>query len=191
MKFSIFSESKNSFEGEKDYEKTNLLLRRHWFILSLSVFIFLILAAIPFVLYVVLGSYLEGLGLSSLFSFAVSIYFLIWWYGLFYKITMYLLDTWVVTDHRIVDSEQHGFFNRTVSELSLLRIQDVTVNISGFVQTFFDFGDLEIQTAGSENKFLFKQIANPNSVKDKIMAIHDSFLRDHPNGAEVHLGGEI
>ena len=39
---------------------------------------------------------------------SVSIFYLFWWYGVFYAITMYLLFL-IVTDHRIIDSEQHGF----------------------------------------------------------------------------------
>lgn len=104
---------------------------------------------------------------------------------------MYLLDIWIVTDHRIIDSEQHGFFKRTVAELSLSKIQDISVEISGLIPTFLDYGNLEIQTAGTENKFMFKQIPHPNEVKDIIMNLHNEFLRIHKDGIEVHEGGGV
>ena len=84
---------------------------------------------------------------------------------------MYLLDVWIVTNERIVDSTQQGFFHRTISELHIHRIQDISVSIKGIIRTFFHFGDLQIQTAGEEERFNFSEIASPDVVKDKIMQI--------------------
>lgn len=81
---------------------------------------------------------------------------------------MYILDVWIVTNQRIIDSTQRGFFNRVVSELHVSRIQDVSVSTSGLIQTMFKFGDLQVQTAGTEEKFKFIQIPNPEDVKDEI-----------------------
>ena len=82
---------------------------------------------------------------------------------------MYTLDVWIVTNHRIIDTTQHGFFNRTVSELHKSRIQDIYVNTEGTIQTLLNYGDLYIQTAGTEERFKFLQIPNPVKVKDEIM----------------------
>jgi membrane protein YdbS with pleckstrin-like domain len=84
---------------------------------------------------------------------------------------MHLLDVWIVTDRRIVDSTQKGFFDRTVSELRISRVQNISVKIVGPIETFLHFGDLEIQTAGSSDMFNFSQIPHPERVKDEIMAI--------------------
>jgi uncharacterized membrane protein YdbT with pleckstrin-like domain len=83
---------------------------------------------------------------------------------------MYVLDVWIVTDKRIIDSTQHGFFSRSVSELHLSRVQDISVKVDGLFQSLLKFGDLVIQTAGTENKFDFRQIPNPNEVKNQIMS---------------------
>ena len=115
-----------------------------------------------------------------------AIFYLSWWFGVFYAVTMYLLDIWMVTDHRVIDSEQHGFFRRTVAELHLSKIQDISVEIRGIIPTFLDYGDLEIQTAGTSEKFFFKQIPHPNEVKDIIMEAHNQFIRVHPDDVEVH-----
>ncbi|MEK7582685.1 MAG: PH domain-containing protein [Patescibacteria group bacterium] len=186
MKLEYLLTTENTFEGKHSYENVKLLLYRHWFILVEKLIAFLFFASLPGILYIVVGSYLEGLGLTELFWFLVSIYVLVWWYGLFYTITMYLLDTWIVTDHRIIDSEQQGFFRRTVSELNLLKIQDITVRIRGPIPTFFDFGELIIQTAGTQERFHFKQIPNPRAVKDTIMEMHNEYMKIHKDGREVH-----
>ncbi len=84
---------------------------------------------------------------------------------------MYTLDNWIVTTKRIIDSLQSGFFNRRVAELHLEKIQDVSYKIEGLLPTFFNYGIVEIQTAGKDNKFLFEQVPNPQRVKDIIMEL--------------------
>src|SRR3989344_7000884 len=105
--FSFLTQTENSFEGKKDYEKVLALLRRHWFVLFIQFVGFFFIGIVPVVAYFFVSH-------SDIFWLAVTIFYLFWWYGLFYNITMYLLDIWVVTDHRVIDSEQHGFFRRTV-----------------------------------------------------------------------------
>mgnify|MGYP001589399367 FL=1 len=106
----------------------------------------------------------------ELYIVLASIWELIIWQLWFYALTMYLLDVWIVTNQRIIDSTQRGFFNRSVSELHNSRIQDISVKVSGLFQSLLKFGDLEVQTAGTENKFRFLQIPNPVEVKNVIMA---------------------
>ncbi len=191
MKLSALTTSHFTFEGKKPYENVIVLLYRHWFVLLLKFITYLFLAVLPFVLYAPISSWLARLGLQDVFWFLTAIYFLLWWHSLFYTLTMYLLDIWIVTDHRVIDSEQQGFFSRTVSELSLSKIQDISVAVRGAIPTFLDFGTLEIQTAAAARKFEFKQIPHPNEVKDKIMRAHDEFLRTHAGGIEVHERAEL
>lgn len=186
--FSIFRSTKYTFDGKKPYENVILLLYRHWFVLFTKLLALAILLIMPLVLFL-LGSYF--IYFSDIFWLLYSIYLLIWWHSLFYILTMYLLDIWIVTDHRVVDSEQHGFFHRTVAELNLSRIQDISVVVSGPVATFLDFGNLEIQTAGTEPKFVFKQIPHPNKVKDEIMKAHNLYVSQHRDSVEVHEGNEF
>lgn len=171
MKFlSIFKESANSFDGEKDGEKVVLLLRRHPFVILTRLSFFLILAFAPAVAAGFFPSN-AGLGAVNIFFFISSLWYLILWLWAFYALTMYTLDVWIVTNQRIIDSTQHGFFNRTVSELHLNRIQDISVQTQGIIQTFLKFGNLQIQTAGTEERFKFFQIPNPEKVKDEIMKL--------------------
>jgi len=84
---------------------------------------------------------------------------------------IYLLDTWIVTGERILDINQKNFFFRTVAELDLSKVQDISIKTSGLIQTIFDFGDIEIQSAGATNKFRFNQVGHPNMIKDRIMKL--------------------
>ena len=169
--FSLFFESNNSFSGEEKDEKTILLIRRHPFFVITHLILFVFLILIPIVLVSVFSVFIYKNNLFGLFLLVSGLWYLFLWTGIFYTLTMYTLDVWIVTDRRIIDSEQHGFFNRTVAELHLARIQDISVETNGFIQTIFKFGNLSVQTAGAEEKFKFFQIPNPNEVKDKIMKL--------------------
>lgn len=169
--FSIFTESTNSFDGEENGEKTILLLRRHPFVIMTKLSLFIFLALVPVVAGAIFYTSLTSHNLLPVFFFASSIWYLFIWSGAFYSLTMYTLDVWIVTDRRIIDSTQHGFFSRTVSELHTIRIQDISVQTKGVIQTLLKFGDLQVQTAGTEEKFKFSQIPNPERVKDEIMKL--------------------
>ena len=183
---SLFSISHQTFEGKKSYENVVALLYRHWFVFVSKLLVYAFLLLLPFVVWIFIDPYLNNFGLDDVFLFLIGVYVFIWWLSLFYALTMYFLDTWIVTDHRVLDNKQHGFFNRSISELHLSRIQDISVKVSGFIATFLDFGNLEIQTAGTEPKFFFKDIPHPNKIRDEIMKAQNKYISEHPNNVEVH-----
>lgn len=178
--FSIFKDTNNSFEGKESDETVLLLIRRHPFFIIMRLIIFVILLILPIIFSIAFSSFLITNDLIGISLLLYSLWCLILWQIIFYLITMYVLDVWIVTDKRIIDSTQHGFFNRSISELHHTRIQDISVKTDGLIQTFFKFGDLEVQTAGTENKFNFLQIPNPNEVKNQIMS-HISSNMDNTN----------
>lgn len=169
--FSIFKDSNNSFDGEENDEEVVILLRRHPFFILMRLVIFSVLIVVPFIVGVIFFNFLESYNLFDIFLFLCAVWYLFLWSGIFYALTMYTLDVWIVTNHRVIDSIQNGFFNRTTSELHIPRIQDISVQTSGVIQTIFHFGDLHIQTAGTEERFIFSQIPHPEKVKDQIMKL--------------------
>jgi len=167
--FSIFKESDNSFDGEENGEKVVLLLRRHPFTILTKLALFVCLFFLPLIVALVFSNLFFTHSLLTLFFFLSSLWLLFVWSGIFYYLTMYMLDVWIITDRRIIDSTQKGFFNRTVSEVYLTRVQDISVQTKGTIETFLRFGNLQIQAAGTEERFNFTQIPDPEKVKDTIM----------------------
>ncbi len=165
----IFKESNNSFEGEAVGEQVILLLRRHPFVILVRLAFSLILVSVPIIIGTVGSVYIATNNLTTLFLFLSSLWFLLLWQIVFYSLTMYTLDVWILTNRRIIDSTQQGFFRRTISELQLTRVQDITTSVKGVIPTLLHFGDLRVQTAATTEKFLFRQIPNPDKVKDEIM----------------------
>lgn len=184
---SIFTHSTDSFEGQWPDEKVHLLIRQHWMILALELLSFFIIALIPLTISDLIEDAVMRMGLSELIWFVVTAYYIIWWFGLFYRLMLYLLDTWIVTDHRIVDSNQKAFFDRKVAETKLSRIQDIAASTRGILQTFFDYGNVEIQTAGTEAKILLRNVANPEQIRETILKLENDFSKRHPRGIEPQL----
>ncbi len=181
--FSIFKKTQNSFEGQLPDEKTLKVIRMHWFALA-SEGLMLFFAILPLLGLLIAASYMPTTELSNFTLFLVSMPFLYWWYWLFFTATMYYLNVWIVTDHRIISSQQVGLFRRNVAELYLVKIQDVSVAVEGFFQTFLDFGDLEVQSAAAEKKFKLVSIENPIEIKELIMKAYNDYARTHPKGVE-------
>ena len=107
---------------------------------------------------------------------AGSIYFLsalLFGYGTFID---FYLDVWIITNDRIVDIEQFGLFSRTISELDLFRIQDITTETQGFFATIFKYGNVTIKTASTNLSLVFKNVPNPNHIRSELLQLaHEDF----------------
>lgn len=74
-----------------------------------------------------------------------------------------------ITNQRLIDIDQHGFFRKTVSETPLDKVEDVSFSIGGVRQTVFRFGTVHIETAGSQANVEVRNVAQPESVHAAIM----------------------
>ena len=83
---------------------------------------------------------------------------------------LYSLNTVVVTNKRVMENQQRGFFKYTLNELERDKIQDISIKIEGVFASFLDYGDIEIQTAGAQNKFYFKKLPQPQKIKEIIIS---------------------
>ncbi|OGZ35835.1 MAG: hypothetical protein A3A94_01620 [Candidatus Portnoybacteria bacterium RIFCSPLOWO2_01_FULL_43_11] len=165
---SIFTISENSFEGQLPGEKVVFLTRKHWFAIFVPLFFSLILAVLPFALYFSINSSEFYGNNPSVYWFFVSVYFLILWNMAFYSVMIYSLNTLIITDKRIIENKQLGFFRHTVNELELEKIQDISVKVFGPVAEFLGFGNIEVQSAGAQAKFYFNQMPDPEKIKEII-----------------------
>lgn len=167
--FSIFRESTESFGEQEKGEEVVLLLRKHPFVVLLPLSTFGFIGLVPILLFVVFYSYIINSSFFLAFLFLLSVCYLVLWLFAFYSLTIYTLNTVIVTDKRIIDNNQHGFFNRQVSELHLYRVQDITVHTQGVIKTVLRYGDVIVQTAASDKQFIFHQVPEPEKVKNIIM----------------------
>ncbi len=171
--FDFISQTSYSFEGKKGDENVELFLHRHWFGITNKVTFIALGAIIPLIAFLILGNIIVSNGLLPYFMLAWACFLMLLWFLIFYSLTMYTLDYWIVTDERIIDNKQNGFFDRTISELDLSSIQDIKVTLTGLVPTFMNFGYVEVQTAARDKHFIFEDVPRPQDVKDIVMELAD------------------
>lgn len=64
----------------------------------------------------------------------------------FYHWLSWYFSVFIVTDQRLRQITQKGFFNRSVIDLGLSKIQNISYNVPGFSASIFGFGTLVVQT---------------------------------------------
>jgi len=165
------------FAEKRDDENVIAVIHRHWFnILQNFFLIFLMIlllvgshATLPVLFPILTVPEYDGLllFLESLFAMLIwTMSFLIW--------IDYYFDVWVITSKRIVNIEQRALFSREVSEVELNKIQDVSAEVLGVIPTFLNYGNVQIQTAAEQEKFLFVKVPAPYALKDIIMNLEKS-----------------
>ena len=161
--------------NQRKEEHVVLFLRRHWFALLSIVTAFTLLTSVPLLLgwyfWDLVEAWLQQDVMGPLIVVIGSIYFLSVWLFAFLEFTDYYLDTWIITNERIINIEQQGLFNRTASELDLAAVQDATAEIRGIWQTLFTYGNVFVQTGAEKGRFHFKNIDNPEHVKEIVNAL--------------------
>lgn len=170
-------------------EKTIVFLRRHWievFVIFLYFIGFLMLPAAFYLIVLTTGIDLTNIFWQTFGILGICIYSLVGLMMLMTMFTDYYLDTWIVTNERIVNIEQLGLFSRVISTLHLNQIQDVTAETLGFFATIFTFGNVRIQTAGSTERFHFKNVNNPEDVKTAIVQLVEDDKRRHGDASNTH-----
>jgi uncharacterized membrane protein YdbT with pleckstrin-like domain len=163
--------------GIGEDEQVIATLRRHWFHLAVEgviyIFVFAFFATFVGVGEVYLAAQSDGsIGKPlALGVFVLSAIGLLMWMRFFAAWSDHWLDAWIITDKRVVDVEQKGFFRRQVSSFPLDRIQDVTYDISGIVPMWLHFGDVRIQTASVSKDLIMRQVPFPDLAKERIMSV--------------------
>ena len=150
-------------------EKILLVLHHHWISLVGPALIAALLFLAPFFAYPFAASLHEAPLLMPLFLFASSLWFLFALLIGFVFWIDYYLDAMVITSRRILTIAQEGLFKNTLSEFSLEKVQDVTIEIPHFAATFFGYGNITIQTAG-EMSFSIQEVPDVYKVKELIIA---------------------
>ncbi len=169
-------------------EEIKLIKRRHPIIIKLELIPLFILFVIALLLFFAAPEIIsesewitathQQLGEFNLlyFSYSLILLFIFFiWNLAFVLFAIYYLDAWIVTNQRTIHTELKGLFNRYISSINHDKIQDVSVDVGGVLATYFDFGDLQIQTAGNFREFVFKKIPDPYEVKQILMRVQKDY----------------
>lgn len=99
--------------------------------------------------------------------------------AIFTEITarIYRSNELVVTNENLIQIIRTSLFHNTVSHLSLEKVQDVSVKQHGILSHIFNFGTIEVETAGEQANFSFKLAKDPQVNAKQINEAHERFLK--------------
>jgi len=128
-----------------------------------------ILIISPIILIIILNNF--NINLSPIIQGRFSVLILLAYYAFTFTYMVININDWffnvfIVTNRRILDFDFKPLSSFTVAEAELTAIQDVSESVIGVIPSFFDYGDLQIQTAGEKIKFIVKQIPRPTWLRN-------------------------
>lgn len=160
----------------EDDEAVKFVVKKHPF----GIFIIVFGVIIALLLVAVTGA-LAGITFnntsSQLTKIAVFVLAILISIILSFAVYIYFESRFVITDKHIVQILQIGLFNRKTSQLSLLNLEDVTVDKKGIFATILNFGTLTIETAGEQKNFIYTYCPNPNFYADAVLDARRDFIK--------------
>jgi len=87
---------------------------------------------------------------------------------IFYFITENLLkwfyNVYIITDERLVDVDFVSLLYKRISNTKIDKIQDVSYDMSGIFEAFFNYGNVLIQTASEVPNIDFENLPKPQEI---------------------------
>ncbi|MDP3987915.1 MAG: hypothetical protein Q8P80_02115 [Candidatus Levybacteria bacterium] len=156
-----------SFENQDPDENILLFLRKHLVTNIPWIFVSLLLIILPFV-FSIINSQITFIDLSQIPQ-KIIVVFLIFYYLIVFNYIFINFITWfytisLVTNKRVVDIDFSDLVYHNVAATKLSLIQDVDYTQVGFIRTFFNYGDVFVQTAGEKPNFDFLAASQPTKV---------------------------
>lgn len=174
------SEPKNKpqldFIGQREGEKLLFVFRRHIIAMRKGFYMLvipLVITAIPPLIW----QYNLELFLLPVAGFGLGLilfsYHLILWYFTIY----------IVTDQRIRQVTQRGFFGKDVIELRLSKVQNISYNIPGFSGEIFKFGTIVIQTIVGD--LVIHKVEHPDEIYNKLQDAVNNAIENQGEDEEI------
>jgi uncharacterized membrane protein YdbT with pleckstrin-like domain len=152
------------------------VIRKH--IIGLILIYLAVLAAaaviVAFIILVAQGIILNSNNLANftlLGIFAIALLAFV----LFIATYVYRQSRIIVTNRSLIQILQKGLFVRKISRLSFADVEDVTAEVRGILQSLFNYGTLQIETAGERPNFVFTYCPKPNFYAEQILTARQQF----------------
>lgn len=165
------------FEGQRDGEELLFVFRRHIIAMRKGFYMLLIPFALssipPLIWQTQLELFLLPIGGLLLGLLLFSYHYLMWYFTIY-----------IVTDQRIRQITQRGFFGKDVVELRLSKIQNISYNVPGFSGEIFDFGTVVIQTFVGD--LVIHNVGHPDSIYNQLQdAVSNALVEQQGDYEEI------
>jgi len=149
------------FETQEVREKVILLLRQHWITQVGWLVTAGLMAMTPVsLLWIPLFDFMPG----NFQFMAIVIWYLLVIAFVYEKFITWFFHVFIITDERIIDVDFYNLLYKAVSEAKIDNIEDVTYRQGGVARAMFNFGDVEMQTAGEQKEFKIEDVPQPSRV---------------------------
>lgn len=159
------------FENQKKDEEVILTVRAHPITLVPALF-----NSFVFFFLIFLGNFVISQFLDAVQAIYINVFFLFFSFiYLWVQIVDWYFNIGIITNKQIIDVDFNALLFRNVTRTDLANIEDVSVKSSGFIASIINYGNVFVQTAGSEINTEFIQIPQP----EKAAHIIQNIIKDY------------
>ena len=150
------------FDGQREGEEVKFVFRRH-FLTAKKGFFFMVIMITAGIIPMLIWK-----NNNSMFWFFIGMS-IIGFIGFLYAYMLWYFSLYIVTDQRIRQISQKGFFKKTVVDLGLDKIQSISYGVPGIIAGIFGYGTILIQTGVGD--LVISQVARPSRIYDKLQDV--------------------
>lgn len=162
-----------SFADQDENEDIILLLRRHFVTNIPWIIATIILVFLPITFPFFLNFFPFPLPSMQTIILYVSFYYLIIFGFVLINFTLWYFNVGLVTNLHVIDIDLSGILYRQISQAKIEKIEDVTYKQSGFIRSLFNYGDVQVQTAGEEENIEYDRVPRPSLASEIINEISE------------------
>ncbi|MDO8610013.1 MAG: hypothetical protein Q7R95_05665 [bacterium] len=148
------------FESQGNNEKVVLVVRTHPITLIGYIINFILMFIFLFIIDYFAVNYLnlQQMLFFNIFYF-IGILSYIWFVFL-----NWFFNVGIVTTERVVDIDFISVLYKEISSARLNKVEDLTTRAGGYIESFFDFGDVHVLTAANEENVTFNNVPKPSEI---------------------------
>lgn len=166
---------------------------RHWLALVphtyRPIIITLILMGLTILLYTASGGDPGVLAIAGTITAIIGFLTFAWF---FWQLEDWRNDEFRVTDRYVIDVDRRPFgFGESRTQAELGNVQNVTTQRSGLWRTIFNYGDVNIETAGALADITFDDVRDPSGVQSDIFHRRSQFQQRQREEAEIARRKEL
>lgn len=150
------------FEDQFDDEEVLFVFRKHPIVMRrglILAMLAILLGSVPSLFHPTYATYFIGVACGIVLGALLMLPSWITWY----------FSVFIVTDQRLIQITQKGFFNRSVIDMRLNQIQMVNYEIAGLQETLLGFGTIVMQTFVGD--LVIHDIHHPARIQKKLLEI--------------------
>lgn len=161
------------FETQEAEENVILFLRQHLIVNLGWVLVAALLILTPTVVFPwLLGKISESIPVPASYILVGTLF---WYLGTFgfilAKFLGWYFNIYIVTNERVIDIDFFYLLYKRFSQAELNKIQDITYASGGVFATFFNYGNVTIETAGESPNLEFDKVPYPDKVVETIRSL--------------------